>query len=198
MSFSSFFQIGNLALIRREKQQQQKHIKQEGRNQRSKKPMINMFAWKVDMANRTTKKSISSQACKLCPMFYAYKTLFRLNFHLVNNSPVQACSIIWLQYWQEKSMNWFSPQFCTIVLVWGVWLLSLAPWKNLKSKRIKLIRRKGQLKVKRINNINKMKHLEAVWIGANLLLKIHHSKLISQTHYSILMSQNSISPISQN
>lgn len=117
------------------------------------KPMKNIYCIKSSRGKQYHPKSISSQACKLCPMFYAYKTLFRLNFHLVNNSPVQACSIIWLQYWQEKSMNWFSPQFCTIVLVWGVWLLSLAPWKNLKSKRIKFIRRKGQLKVKWMNNI---------------------------------------------
>ena len=100
------------------------------------------------------KKASQVKPVKLCPMFMHTK-LFMLNFHLVNNSSVQAFSIIWLHYFQEKTMNWFSPQFCTIVLVWGVWLISLAPWKNLKSKRIKLIRRKGQLNVKLKNNTKK-------------------------------------------
>lgn len=117
----------------RGKQQQQKHIRQAGRDQRSKKPMINMFAWKVDMANRTTQKSISSQACKLCPMFYAYRNLqvkFSFSAQFISAGLFYNMAALLTR----KILNWFSSQFCTIVLVWEIWLFSLAPWKNLKRK----------------------------------------------------------------
>ena len=43
-----------------------------------------------------------------------------------------------------------------------------------------------------------IKKSEAVWIGANSLLKIHHSKLISQTHYSYLKTLFHQQPKTQN